>query len=214
MKSNGFTYQKEDTVCVLETFEWDNVWHEHSTDPTLPRALLIGDSISCGYRAKVNRLLCGVAYADSFASSKSIDNPFLLESLRLFIAQVPRCDCILLNNGLHGWHLGTDAYKAHYENLLHTLRAAHPKIPISPVLTTPICAEKHRRRLHERNQAVCERNAAVCALAKDLDMQILDLYTPFYRQYRLFSADGVHLTARGYQKAAALCAEFLKQKLL
>ena len=46
----GFTYQWDERGARLETYEWDNVWWEHTEDRRAPRALIVGDSISCGFR--------------------------------------------------------------------------------------------------------------------------------------------------------------------
>lgn len=50
----GLTYEKEDRKKALETFEWDNLWCEHADDSTKKRILIIGDSISFGYRHIIN----------------------------------------------------------------------------------------------------------------------------------------------------------------
>ena len=42
----GFTYQWDERGARLETYEWDNVWWEHTEDRQAPRALIVGDSIS------------------------------------------------------------------------------------------------------------------------------------------------------------------------
>lgn len=207
------TFQKENTNNSLECFEWENLWHEHTTDCSLPRVLIIGDSISCGYRTELNRLSKGQFYTDNFASSKGIDNPFFLKSLALFTAQMPRCDSILLNNGLHGWHLTSEEYKAHYAALIAGLKKLSPSSGLSLLLTTPLCEENHKRALQQRNNLVCARNAAVLEIAAEHHIKTLDLYQPFYKQYRYFSKDGVHLTKRGYKKAACICMRHIKEEI-
>ena len=67
----GLTYQWDERGARLETYEWDNVWWEHTEDRRAPRALIVGDSISCGYRGKVNELLAGEVRADGFGTSTS-----------------------------------------------------------------------------------------------------------------------------------------------
>ena len=70
-----FTYENKDTNFELETFEWDNVWLDHITYPTLPRVLYIGDSISCGTR-RVATIASGEKLLfDGFGTSKALDNP-------------------------------------------------------------------------------------------------------------------------------------------
>ena len=43
---------------ILERIEWTNTWRENARDD-VPRVLLIGDSITQGYRSIVNRMLEG-----------------------------------------------------------------------------------------------------------------------------------------------------------
>ena len=50
----GFTYESKTPSLALETFEWDNVWYEHTEDVVAKRFLYIGDSISVGTRGWIN----------------------------------------------------------------------------------------------------------------------------------------------------------------
>ena len=48
-------------------------------------------------------------------------NPYFKPTLELFMKQQNKCDAILFNNGLHGWHLSPEAYEAYYEQMLRFL---------------------------------------------------------------------------------------------
>ena len=113
-----FTYETSDTSRNLETFEWDNVWWEQTANETSKRILYIGDSISCGTRRLITSLSKSEILCDGFGTSKALDNPYFKSSLELFMKQQNKCDAILFNNGLHGWHLSDEEYEKCYDDML------------------------------------------------------------------------------------------------
>ena len=203
---SDFTYEKGITGTTLETYEWDNTWWEHAEDPSLPRALIVGDSISCGYRRIVDELLAGKAYADGFGSSKALDNPYFVESVSLFIRQMHSCKAVFFNNGLHGWHLSPTEYETHYRRVLWKLAERFPGKSWVLMLSTPVRVGKGNSALAERNGEVLKRNAVVEKIAADLSFQVLDLYTPLASRPELTSNDGVHLIEEGYRLLAGIVA--------
>ena len=42
------TYEAKNAENALETYEWDDVWFDRAEDSSLPRVLILGDSISRG----------------------------------------------------------------------------------------------------------------------------------------------------------------------
>lgn len=75
------------TLPPLETYEWDSVWWEHADTEGVPRILYIGDSISRDTRKAVVRLGVTELYVDGIATSKSLDNPYFKDLVRMFVAQ-------------------------------------------------------------------------------------------------------------------------------
>ena len=136
---SDFTYETRDAATPLETFEWDNTWHERAMREDRPRLLYIGDSISVATRRLITEQSEKAWLADGFGSSKALDNPYLLDAIRLFAAQQNRCDAVIFNNGLHGWHLEDgEAYKTHYERVLRGLLSLFAHRPLLLVLTTTV----------------------------------------------------------------------------
>lgn len=193
-----FTYERENTQNTLETFEWDNVWWDYAPNHETPRILAIGDSISCGWRHVLSGLYNHACYVDGFGTSKAVDNPYFMDALCLFAKQQRYRQTILLNNGLHGFHLSTAEYKQHYETLLQNLLNEFPESGLVLLLTTPTRISKDLTRHDERNKLVIERNAAVLALAEKFKLPVIDLYTPLENAPELYSNDGVHLNEKGY----------------
>jgi len=126
MDERFFTKQKK--TKILETIEWDDLWWEHADDKDKKaRVLLIGDSISRGYRHAVNMLFDQNIYADSLATSKSLDNASYFTLINYVISQQPDCQVIHFNNGLHGWHLSIQEYRECYQKFIRFFQEMYPE---------------------------------------------------------------------------------------
>lgn len=203
---SDFTYQLGDSSVPHETYEWDRTWIEHTENTTLPRVFYIGDSISWGIRPEMQKQVSSEFLIDAVASSKGLDNPFLLPTLDLFFRQVKKPDLLIVNNGLHGWHLSDDAeYPRLLEEFLLALRE-RLQIPVAVVLTTRVADAG-------RNERVKARNAAAVAVAKKIGCPVIDLYTPSETYAGLQAGDGVHYSGEGYQRLAEGMADVIRTLL-
>ena len=182
-----FTYQNKETAAPRETFEWDRTWCEHTEDRTAKRVFYVGDSISWGVRPDAQKKLGNTLRIDALASSKALDNPFFLPTLDLFLQQVPSVDLLIVNNGLHGWHLADET--SYFEALDAFVQALQKRVSrVAVVLTT--CVE------HEgRNARVQVRNAMARRVAEVRGCPVIDLYAP---SLTCTHTDGVHFDAGGY----------------
>ena len=195
----GFTYEYETKSECLETYEWDNVWWEHANDPTKPRVLYIGDSISCGARGHLNTMLEGEVYLDNLGTSKGIDNPFFADTIKFFATQQGKRCAVFFNNGLHGWHLDDETeYKQYYEKMIVFLKEEFSGTPLFLLLTTPVADA-------ERDVRVVARNRVVAELAEKYGVPTLDYYSVIKAHTEWLSPrDGVHLTGEGSQAIGRL----------
>lgn len=195
--ANNTDERRDGNGNLLETYEWDSFWVEHTEDAIAPRVLYIGDSISIPTRVELNRLLDGMMRVDSISTSKALDNPSFVETVRVFVRQQPKpYDIILFNNGLHGWHLNdSEAYIREYRHIITELRTLLTGASWTLLLTTYIADPK-------RNQRVICRNAAVRDMAEKNHMKMIDLYAPTSICSDLLSEDGVHWRAEGYHLLA------------
>ena len=198
----NFTYEKEDRVVRLETYEWDDIWWEETNDIVKPRVLYIGDSISCGIRRAATKLSGKKILFDGFETSKAVDNDFFADALHLFGKQQKRRNVVIFNNGLHGFHLNdTTEYGAYYEKMVNNLMKEYQDVPIALVLTTSIEGP--------RNSRVIERNETAIKIALKYSLPFIDLYTTSVKYVSMRSQDGVHFSEEGYEKLADQVLESL-----
>lgn len=186
-----FTYQTGETAVPLETYEWDRTWFEHTENTSAKRVFYIGDSISWGIRPEAQKMAGSEFLIDAFATSKALDNPFFLPTLDLLLRQGRPPALMLVNSGLHGWHLEDNVeYAEGMRQLLIALKERCPSVAV--VLTT--CVSDPRR-----NERVKTRNAAVQKIAEELNCPILDFYSP---SLNCTHTDGVHFNGDGYRTLA------------
>ena len=196
-----FTYETKVSAQKLESLEWDNVWWEQTENETTNRVLYIGDSISCGTRRQITLLSKGEYLCDGFGTSKALDNPYFQPSVELFMKQQNRCDAILFNNGLHGFHLSNEEYEKHYNEMLQFLLKTEK--PVYVVLTTDDV------RHPQQNEIVNARNEIAKALAKKYQLPVIDLHTVAINNPNCHVPDGVHFNAEGYALLAKCILENL-----
>lgn len=203
------TYETEARDKKLETYEWDDVWVDHA-DNDDARVLLIGDSISRGYRHFAVEAFLPEYRADNYASSKGADNPALIKMIDLVLSQSDKYEIVNINNGLHGWHLSAEEYKKSLDGVVAFIKEKYPTLKVYIALSTPIRVKGDVSKLDERNALAIERNNAVREIAEKYDLPINDLYTPLVDHPELFAEDGVHLKDEAYKMLAQVIADAVK----
>lgn len=206
--NNGFTYEFNNINTKLETYEWDNIWWEHANSDTIERVLVIGDSISCGYRGEMNKILEGAVYVDGLGTSKAIDNPCFIKAIDYVLSQQKKGQVILFNNGLHGWHLSEEMYEYHYRKVIDHMKNIYPDKKLIIVLTTPV-REKNNIQNYDsvRNKIVIARNAIASKIAEEQKLQVIDLYGLVKDRPEVYGADGIHFVEEGFVLLAEKCVE-------
>ncbi|OCT15200.1 hypothetical protein A8709_13940 [Paenibacillus pectinilyticus] len=203
-------------VTQLERFEWCEHWWEQADNQDLKRVLVIGDSITKGYRPYVNELLHNQAYVDMVATSKAMDNPSLLKEIDYMIQHREdfHYDVIHMNNGLHGWHLSTSQYEENYNKLIrHVLETAQSS-KIIIVNSTPMTVVGNPTGIDPQlNGKVEDRNKAVKRIAEQYNLSLNDLYTPMYGRSEYRVADGYHYNEEGRRAQAEIVAKAIKDCL-
>lgn len=192
------TYEYKKTKTRLETIEWVDIWRNDANVLDKKRILVVGDSISRGYRHFLIDKIDGQYAIDNIATSKALDNDSFMTLLDYMRASVSSYEIIQFNNGLHGWHLTDLEYESRYIDLLKHIKKLYPKAKIFIALTTPL-------KDPERNKIVVNRNRIANSVAELLDAKVIDLYKVIDKNYGLFYEDGVHLLKDGYEMLADEC---------
>ena len=199
-----FTFE-ENFEAKLETYEWDNIWWEHTENKEAKRILYVGDSISCGTRHAVTAVSGEKILCDGFGTSKAVDNSCFIPALELCLKQITRCDAILFNNGLHGWHLSGEEYEKYYDIMLKFFKETG--LPVFVLLTTDFYYKP------DGTKTVVERNEIAVKLAEKYNFPVIDLFGCSVKNKELYSEDGVHLTGKGYEKLAECILEVISDKI-
>ena len=187
----SFTYENNNSDSGYEKYEWDNTWIEHANGSDAKRVLYIGDSISCQIRRHATALAKENVLFDGYGSSKGIDNPYLIDSIKLFAKQQGKCNAVLFNNGLHGWHLDDGSeYGLYYEGIVRFLLDEFKDIPILIILTTHVGD-------NEREKRIITRNSVAMEIAKKFKLQTIDLYSESLKLHDMLDEAGVHFADKG-----------------
>lgn len=191
--SNTYTYQEKATSSPREKYEWERIWFEDTYDTDAKRVLYIGDSISNATFPYAAAASDRKILFNNFATSKALDNPFFYPMVKMFVDQNERIDAIIVNNGLHGWHLTEEEYARYYLDFIRKLKADNPQTPIYLVLST---ATDESRAYSVR---VLPRNEKAVEIAEKEDLGVIDLYSISLKNKNLLSQDGVHFASDGYK---------------
>ncbi len=172
------------------------------TDPQLPRVLLIGDSITNGYRSAVARELNGIASVDTWLTPAAENDPGLLPDLQRVLAQGPYA-VVHFNIGLHGWPQGRIAvgtYLPLMQDYLATLRRHAPRAKFIWASSTPITVLKQPTKLDPANNAtISGRNTVTVDLMSAAGLQVNDLYNLVIDKLNLAKGDRFHWQAPAYE---------------
>lgn len=181
---------------VRENIEWLDVWVPENNTPSLPRVLLVGDSITRGYYREVDQKLKGKAAVSRLATSKSLGDPGLMAEVRLVLGQT-KFDVIHFNNGLHGWGYTEDEYAKALPELIALLREGAPGAKLIWATTTPVRTADKLDEVSDRTARVKARNRIAAARMTDEKIPTDDLFTLVEQHPEWYSRDGVHFNAKG-----------------
>lgn len=178
-----------------EGTEWAILRWERATDPTLPRVLLIGDSIANSYAARVGELLKGKANVDLLATSKSVCDPAFLLELTLATDGYKHA-VIHFNNGLHGMHLSDAQYEAGLRRMVAKLRELAPWAKLVWGSSTSAVNLATMQLDANTNPKVIARNAAAARVMAELGVPVDDLYAVIV-DHSDWHSDSLHFKAEG-----------------
>lgn len=179
-----------------ERIEWCDIWITDAAEATLPRVLLIGDSITRGYYGQVATKLAGKAAVSRLATSKSLGDPVFLQEVALVLGQCS-FDVIHFNNGLHGWGYSEQEYQAQFPALLATIRKHAPRAKLIWATTTPKRMRERLDAIDPATERVKARNAIAQQCIAGQGIAVDDLYDLVKDHPEYYSHDGTHFNAKG-----------------
>lgn len=202
-----------DPALVREKYEWSNNWWDCADDDSLPRVLLIGDSISVGYGGVVIEQLAGVAHVDRLSNSRNALDPILLRETEAALADRAYA-AIHFNNGLHGWHLACEDYERGLRAYVDLLAERGPGAQLIWAASTPITVVDDPATLDEvKNVVVLRRNEVAAEIMAARGLPTNDLYALVVGHAEYKSGDGYHFTEAGKQVQGHAVAAALRPYL-
>lgn len=193
---------------IPEAVDWLEVRVNAADDKSLPRVLLVGDSITGGYFPGVANELKGRANVARFATSRGLGDPALFKELALVLDQY-QFSVIHFNNGLHGWAYTEDDYRAEFPKLMQVLKDHAPAAKLIWASTTP-----HRmgppkfEQFDPKNKRIQERNRISAELAALAGIPVNDLYA-LEENHPEHMTDGCHYKPEAAAAQAKHVAQFI-----
>lgn len=205
----------QDPRVVREEIEWLDVWVPGNSNRTLPKVLLVGDSIARGYYGEVEKRLQGKAIVARLTTSKSLGDPGFLGEVELILSQT-RFDLVHFNNGLHGWGYSEGDYEKAFPDLTRVIRKQAPKAKLIWATTTPMRIGGNLDSIQEKTQRVKARNEVAAKITAKEGIPTNDLFSLVRDKKEWFSNDGVHFNPKGNtalgEKVATTIVEVLGKK--
>lgn len=198
---------------VRENIEWLDVWLPHSNDTLLPRALLIGNSITRSYYKQVESHLKDKAYVGRLATSKSVGDPALIAEISL-VLKTSTFDIIHFNNGLHGWGYTEEEYARAFHEFISAIRENAPDARLIWASTTPVFKKEEPNIRDSKTERVIKRNEIALNAIKNQEIAVNDLFGFVINQPDYYAGgDGIHLVAAGVVAVAEEVSIFISNEI-
>ena len=188
-------------------------WDFVADDPTLPRVLLIGDSVSRGYTLAARAALAGRANVHR-APENCGPTANGLKKLDTWLASAGpgKWDVIHFNFGIHDRATPLADYTARLAKIVTRLQSTGAKLIWAS--TTPIPDDPAKK---QTTASIVERNTAAAALMAQHAVAIDDLFTAIAPKLAtLQNPNDVHFNSAGYvflgEQVARSIAQHLKSK--
>lgn len=183
-------------------------------DASLPRVLLIGDSITNGYLEPVRKALEGKANIDAWITPTSQGDKSLPGTLAAILAQ-EKYAVIHFNLGLHGWQKGRIP-DGQFEPLTHlmvqALKKNAPQAKLIWATITPVTEKGMPEKLNAEIQpTIDQHNAMALKVMTEEGVEINDLAGLMLPNLKLAAGDMFHWKPEGRDlQVKAVSAVLLK----
>lgn len=182
----------------------------------MKKVLILGDSISIGYREMVKKNLEGVAEV-VFPEENGRFSFYTLWGIHCWIKELGEPDIVHWNNGLWDLHhepprpdalTPIELYKENLQRIITELRRYKPQIIWANTIPAP--DDFNERSNHE----IKAYNQAAMDIMKEENIPVNDLFTLVNKSKdEYICEDHVHLTEDGYRACAEQVTEIIKKYL-
>jgi lysophospholipase L1-like esterase len=170
------------------------------TDPSLPRVLLIGDSITNSYLEPVRKALAGKANIDAWITPTTQADKSLAATIAAILAR-QKYAVVHFNLGLHGWQKGRipeGQYEPLTRQLVEDLKKGAPQATLIWATITPVTVKGEPDKLNPDIQpTIEEHNHMALEVMKAEGIQIDDLAGLMAKNLPLAAGDMFHWKAPG-----------------
>lgn len=185
-------------------------------DASLPRILLIGDSITNGYLEPVRKALDGKANIDAWITPTSQGDKSLPATLAAILAQ-EKYAVIHFNLGLHGWQKGRIP-EGQFEPLTHqmvqALKKNAPQAKLIWATITPVTEKGMPEKLNAEIQpTIDQHNAMALKVMKEEGVEINDLAGLMLPNLKLAAGDMFHWKPEGRDLQVKQVSEVLLKSI-
>lgn len=185
-----------------------NAWDFVQDDPKLPRALLIGDSVSRAYTLPVRKLLAGKANVHR-APENCGPTANGVKKLDIWLG-AGKWDVIHFNFGIHDRAIPAADYEQRLETIVTRLQATNAKVIWAT--TTPVPPDT--KDGPAAAQAIVEKNEIAARVMKKHTVAVDDLFTFIMPQLaKVQNPKDVHFNAEGYDLLGGKVAESIQSVL-
>jgi len=190
------------------------------TNESLPRVLLIGDSITNSYMAGVRKNLEDKANIDAWITPTTQADKSLPKTLEAMLSQ-HKYAVIHFNLGLHGWQPGRipeGQYEPLTKAMVENLKKDAPQAKLIWATITPVTDKDHPDQLNAEIQpTIVQHNAMALKVMKEENVTIDDLSSLMLANVKLGKEgtknDMFHWNAKGRDLLVKAVTESLLQAL-
>jgi hypothetical protein len=194
----------------LEYIEWLDLWVTGADRETLPRLLLVGDSIARSYFGQVEQALEGKYLCARLCTSTCVCDDVFDRELGLLLDEYSFA-VIHFNNGLHGGGYNLATYRSSLERSWDFIATHAPGATCIWAASTPVRVPSKVTELNtKQTEWVAERNSTAATVAGLRGIPVNDLFTPVLEHPEYFAEDGVHYNPAGVAVLGALVVKAVR----
>ncbi|MBI9064318.1 MAG: SGNH/GDSL hydrolase family protein [Marinilabiliaceae bacterium] len=182
---------------------------------TLPKVLLIGDSVMNGYHQSVIDSLKGSVNVDYWLTPVHLKSEHLFTDLAKVVS-FRDYDVIHFNIGLHGWPKGRiadDEYVPLLDKYVSTIKENSDHSRLIWASITPVTEREKAELNKEINPVIVERNGLAAGVMKKYHVSVNDLYGLVDDKLHLARGDRFHWKSGGYKLMGEQCISYITEGL-